>query len=318
MEMECPKCGSNASHLIADVDGNTYDHQQVFIMDLRLAWPSLRSAVTSWLDNRCPSMGAAIAYYAAFSLAPLLLLIIAVAGLAFGREAAQGAIVAQLSGLIGTEGAAALEAMIQSASKPGASAFASAVGIGALVLAATGAVGEIQSALNLIWKARPRKESALQTILRRRLLSLSLAVVMGFLLMISLVVSAALAAWSDYLAGLVSGFDLILWTVNIIVSFSVITALFAMVFKILPDVPIAWRDVWSGAIVTALLFTFGKFIIGAYIGNSSITSTHGAAAALVIVLLWVYYTSQILLFGAELAHAYTEHRDSRRVGRTHQ
>lgn len=282
-------------------------------MDLRLAWLSLRSAVPSWLNNRCPSMGAAIAYYAAFSLAPLLLLVIGVAGLAFGREAAQGAIVAQLGGLIGPEGATALEAMIRSASKPGASAFASTIGIGALVLAATGAVGEMQSALNIIWKAPPRKESAIRTLLRRRLLTLSLIAVMGFLLMASLVISAAMAAWGDYLANLVSGLDLLLWIVNSAVSFGVITIIFAMVFKILPDVPIAWRDVWSGAIVTALLFTFGKFIIGAYIGSSSVTTTHGAAAALVIVLLWVYYTSQILLFGAEIAHAYAERRRSRGV-----
>jgi membrane protein len=258
-------------------------------------------------------MGAAIAYYAAFSLAPLLLLVIGVAGLAFGREAAQGAIVAQLGGLIGPEGATALEAMIRSASKPGASAFASTIGIGALVLAATGAVGEMQSALNIIWKAPPRKESAIRTLLRRRLLTLSLIAVMGFLLMASLVISAAMAAWGDYLANLVSGLDLLLWIVNSVVSFGVITIIFAMVFKILPDVPIAWRDVWSGAIVTALLFTFGKFIIGAYIGSSSVTTTHGAAAALVIVLLWVYYTSQILLFGAEIAHAYAERRRSRGV-----
>jgi membrane protein len=270
---------------------------------LRDAWFLLKAAVAGWVADRCASMGAAIAYYAAFSLAPLLILVIAIAGLAFGREAAEGAILGQLQGLIGREGGAALEAMIAGAGDLDASALAGLFGIGALILAATGAVTEIQSSLNVIWRAPPRAESTFWTIVRRRLLSISLVAVMGFLLMTSLVVSAALAAGSDYLGERISGLDVILRVVNFVVSTAVIAVLFGMIFKILPDVPVRWRDVWIGAVVTALLFSLGKSAIGAYVGSSAAASTYGAAAALVIILLWVYYTSQILLFGAELARA---------------
>lgn len=274
-----------------------------------LSWQFLKTVMGSWFNDRCLSMGAAIAYYAAFSLAPLLILVIAVAALAFGREAAQGAIVGQLGALIGPEGEAALAALIENASRPGSGGLvANIIGVGALLLAATGAVGEIQSSLNVIWKTSPAKESTVRVFLRRKVLSYSFVVVMGFLLMTSLVVSAALAAAGDHLAAYVPGLDVILQIVNFIVSLAVVTAIFATVYKILPDTPIAWRDVWLGAIVAGLLFTFGKILIGAYIGSSAIASTYGAAAALVIILLWVYYTSQILLFGAELAHGHAARR----------
>jgi membrane protein len=276
-----------------------------------LSWSFLKAVIASWFNDRCLSMGAAIAYYAAFSLAPLLLLVIAIAALVFGREAAQGAIVGQLGALIGPEGAAALEALIENASRSGSGWLANIVGVGALLLAATGAVGEIQSSLNVIWKAAPSKESTLRAFLRRKLLSYSFVVVMGFLLMTSLVVSAALAAAGDHLAAYVPSLDVILQIVNFIVSLAVVTAIFATVYKILPDAPIAWRDVWLGAGAAGLLFTVGKILIGAYIGSSAIASTYGAAAALVIILLWVYYTSQILLFGAELAHEHAEGRPAK-------
>jgi len=266
-----------------------------------LSWPFLKAVIVGWMNDRCLSMGAAIAYYAAFSLAPLLILVIAIAAVVFGREAAQGAILGQLGALIGPEGAAALQAMIENASRSGSGWLANVVGVGALLLAATGAVGEIQSSLNVIWKAEPSKESTVRAFLRRKLLSYSFVVVMGFLLLVSLVVSAALAAAGDHLAAYITGLDLILQTVNFLISLAVVTAIFATVYKLLPDRPVAWRDVWLGAAVAALLFTFGKALIGAYIGSSATASTYGAAAALVIILLWVYYTSQILLFGAELA-----------------
>jgi membrane protein len=223
--------------------------------------------------------------------------VIAIAALAFGREAAQGAIVGQL----GTEGAAALEAMIANASRSGSRWIANLIGVAALLLAATGAVGEIQSSLNVIWKAAPSKEGTVRAFLRRKLLSYAFVVVMGFLLMVSLVVNAALAAAGDHFVAAIGGFDIILKIVNFIVSLAVVTAIFAIVYKILPDTPVAWRDVWLGAAVAALLFTVGKILIGVYIGSSAIASTYGPAAALVIILLWVYYTSQILLLGAELA-----------------
>jgi membrane protein len=262
-------------------------------LSARQVWRILKSAAIGWLDDRCPSMGAAIAYYAAFSLVPLLILIIAIAGLVFGREAAQGAIVAEVGGLIEMK-AGLLTAMI---------------GTVALILAATGAVGEIQSALNVIWKAPPLQEAAIVTLIRRRLLSLALIAVMGFLLMTSLAVSALLAAWNAYLARVFPVLDAVLWILNFVLSLTVITVLFAMVFKILPDVPIAWRHVWIGAAITALLFTIGKFAIGAYIGTSDLAASYGAAATFVVILLWVNYTAQILLFGAEITRAQAKRLD---------
>jgi membrane protein len=210
--------------------------------------------------------------------------------------------------LIGPEGTEARQALIENAAGSNSGPLGSIIGIGALLLAATGAVGEIQSSLNVIWKVSPSKESTIRAFLRRKLLSYSFVVVMGFLLMMSLVVSAILVATSDALAAYLSGFDVFLRIVNFIVSLAVVTAIFATVYKILPDRKIAWRDVWLGAGIAAILFTLGKFLISAYIGNSAIASTYGAAAALVIILLWVYYTSQILLFGAELAREYSRRR----------
>jgi membrane protein len=276
------------------------------MISAREVWRVLKSAALGWLDDRCPSMGAAIAYYAAFSLVPILILVTAIAGLAFGHEAAQGAIVRELGGLIGRDAAAALQTLIASAAKMRSGLFAAAISGGALVLAATGAVGEIQSALNVIWKAPPLEEGAVVTIMRRRLLSLALIAVMGFLMLTSLVVSAVLAAWSDYLAIVFPVYDAILWVTNFVMSLTVITVLFAMVFKILPDVPIAWRHVWIGAFMTALLFTIGKFAIGIYIGTSDMAASYGAAANFVVLLIWVNYTAQILLFGAEVTRAQAE------------
>jgi membrane protein len=284
----------------------------------RQAWGMLKSTFLGWLADGCPSMGAAIAYYAVFSLAPLLILIIAIAGLAFGYEASRGAIVSQLGGLVGRDGATALQTMIQSAANKDSGIVATFVGIGALLLGATGVLGEIQSALNVVWKAAPRKENTILSLVRKRLLSLSLVVAMGFLLLTSLVVSTALAVVSNYLAGKLPGSGIILEIVNFAVSLATITVLFASIFKILPDAPVAWRDVWVGAGLSALLFTVGKSLIGLYIGSSNVASSYGAAGALVVILLWVYYTAQILLFGAEITRAYAERRGLRAPHATHQ
>ena len=275
----------------------------------RQIWRILKSATIGWLDDRCPSMGAAIAYYAAFSLVPLLILVIAIASLFFSHEAAQGAIIAEVGGLIGRDTAAALQGLIVSVSEMKSGLLAAAIGIGALIFAATGAVGEIQSALNIIWKAPSMEEGAVIRLIRRRLLSLALIAVMGFLLMTSLAISAVLTAWDSYIAYVFPMADTILWTLNFVLSLGVTTVLFAMVFKILPDVPIAWRHVWIGAIVTALLFSIGKFAIGAYIGSSNLAKSYGAAAAFVVILLWMNYTAQILLFGAEITRAQAERLD---------
>jgi membrane protein len=273
------------------------------------AWCDLwRAAGTAWLADRAPSMGAAMAYYMVFSLAPVLILVIAVAGLVFGQAAAQGAIVEQLGDLMGVEGAAALQAMIVSAGHKRAGIIATLIGTGALLVASTAVFVELQAALNVIWKVARRPRRALIAVVREQLLSLSLILALGFLLLVSLVLSAALSAFGHYLDGVFPGLPLMLRILHLALSFGMMSVLFGMIFKILPDTPVAWQDVWVGAMTTALLFSIGKYLIGLYIGSSNVASTYGAAGALVIILLWIYYSAQILLFGAEFTKACADRR----------
>jgi membrane protein len=275
-------------------------------------WVSLcQKAVYGWLDDRAPTMGAAIAYYTVFSLAPMLVMVIAIAGLAFGQQAAEGALFGELADLVGSESAAAVQAMLRSASSTRSGIFATAVGVSTLIIAATAVLGELQSALNLIWKAPPSGGLSLWHLVKSRLVSLSVILVIGFLLLVSLVISTALAAFSDYLDWVLPGLVTILDIVHLTLSFAFTTVLFAMIFKILPDKPVEWEEVWLGAAVAALLFTVGKHLISLYIGSSNIASTYGAAGALIIILVWVYYSVQILLLGAEFAKAYTDQRRAR-------
>src|SRR5712691_5039173 len=279
-------------------------------------WVSLcKKAVYSWLDDRAPTMGAAIAYYTVFSLAPMLVMVIAVAGLAFGQKAAEGALFGELADLIGPESAVAVQAMLRSASDTGSGIFATAVGIGTLIIAATAVLGELQSALNVIWKAPARRGLGLWHLLKSRLLSLAVILVIGFLLLVSLVISTALTAFSNYLDWLLPGLATILEIAHLVLSFALTTVLFAMLFKILPDNPVEWEEVWLGAVIAALLFTLGKHLISLYIGSSNIASTYGAAGALIIVLVWVYYSVQILLLGAEFAKVYSDQRRALRESR---
>jgi membrane protein len=271
-------------------------------------WDLCRAAGTAWIADRAPSMGAAMAYYMVFSLAPMLILVIAIAGLVFGQAAAQGAIVEQLGDLMGVDGAAALQAMILSAGHKRAGIIATLVGTVALLLASTAVFVELQAALNVIWKVARRPRRALVAVAREQLLSLSLILALGFLLLVSLVLSAALSAFGQYLDGVFPGLPLVLRILHLVLSFSVMSVLFGMIFKILPDAPVAWRDVWAGAMTTALLFSAGKYLIGLYIGSSSVATTYGAAGALVIILLWIYYSAQILLFGAEFTKACADRR----------
>ena len=279
-------------------------------------WLSLcEKAVYRWLDDRAPTMGAAIAYYTVFSLAPILVMVIAVAGLAFGQKAAEGALFGELADLIGPESAVAVQAMLRSASSTESGIFATAVGIGTLIIAATAVLGELQSALNVIWKVPASGGPGVWHFLKSRLLSLAVILVIGFLLLVSLVISTALAAFSDYLDWLLPGLATILRIVHLILSFAFTTVLFAMIFKILPDSPVEWEEVWLGAVIAALLFTLGKHLISLYIGSSNMASTYGAAGALIIVLVWVYYSVQILLLGAEFAKAYSDRRQALREAR---
>ncbi|WP_158044304.1 YihY/virulence factor BrkB family protein [Skermanella pratensis] len=278
------------------------------------AWQVLVTAFNGWLEDRAASMGAAIAFYTLFSLAPMLLLIIAIAGLVFGPEAAQGALMGQLEGMMGREGAAALQAMIASAGKPVSGTIATVVALVTLIVGATTVFAELQSSLNVIWKADPPPGSSVVWLVKVRLLSLSLIGAIGFLLLVSLVVSATLTALSDYLAGIMPGLDLMMQATNLVISLAVVTTLFAMIYKMLPDTRIPWRDVWFGSFITAVMFSIGKLLISLYLGSSNIASAYGAAGALVIVLMWVYYSAQIFLFGAEITWAFSLTHGSRARG----
>jgi membrane protein len=253
-------------------------------------------------------MGAAIAYYMVFSLAPMLVMVIAIAGLAFGQKAAEGALFDGLADLVGPESAGAVQAMLRSASSTRTGILATVVGFGTLIIGATAVFSELQSALNVIWKAPASGGLGVSHLLKSRLLGLSVVLVIGFLLLVSLVISAALAAFSDYLDWILPGLATILHIIHLTLSFSLTTVLFAMMFKILPDNPVEWEEVWLGGAVAALLFTVGKHLISFYIGSSNMASTYGAAGALIIVLVWVFYSAQIFLLGAEFAKAHSDQR----------
>ncbi len=267
------------------------------------AWWLARDTIDVFVVNELLSRGAAIAYYTIFSIAPVLIIVVAVAGLTFGQEAAQGALVEQLSDLMGARSAEVLQAMIESASSRKAGIWATAVGFATLLLTASGVFGEMQAALNTIWKAAPQR-SAVSRIIRGRLTSLGLVLTFGFLLMVSLVVNAGLSAVHNYINSLFPGAHLLLQALTFLISFGMITLLFAAIYKALPDTTIAWRDVTIGAAVTALLFTVGKSAIAFYIGSSAVASSYGAAGAFAVILVWIYYSAQIFLLGAAFTHAY--------------
>jgi membrane protein len=270
----------------------------------------LRMAAVGWWNDRAMSLGASISFFTVFSLAPMLLAAISVAGLAFGHDAAQGAVVGELGGLLGDEAAQALEAMIVSARDVGSGIIGTTIGLIAFLVLATGAFVEIQDSLNLIWKVPPAKAGP-WAFLRTRILSLALLVGMGFLLLVSLIIDAGANAVGSYLQASLAGEIAVLGVLNSLFTLVVAFLLFAMIFKVLPGVRLAWRDVWTGALVTGLSFTLGKFLIGFYVGRSGIASSYGAAASLITILLWIYYSSLILLFGAEFTKAYAETKGSR-------
>jgi membrane protein len=270
-----------------------------------------KKSVSAWIDDYAPSMGAAISYCTVFSIAPLLLIVIAVAGFVWGREAVQGQIVGQLSGLIGKEGATGIQALIASANQPTKGLVATAISIVVLVIGATTVFAELQSALDRIWQVpQGPKVSGIWAALRSRLLSLGFILGLGFLLLVSLVSSAAIAAIGGWASGLLPGWETLLYLINIAFSLGIATLLFAMIFKIMPQAKVSWRDVWVGAGVTALLFEVGKTLISLYIGKSSVTSSFAAAGSLVVLLIWVYYSAQIFLLGAEFTWVYANDHGS--------
>ena len=276
-----------------------------------------KEAVASWSDDYAPSMGAALAYYTLFSIAPLLLIVISLAGLVFGEDAARGHIVAELRDLMGEQGALAVQALLQNVNRPTHGIVGTVVGSAVLVVGAMSVFGELQNALDRIWRAPALPGGfSLWRLVRARLLSFGMVLCVGFLLIVSLVASAALAALGKWWAAAFGGFVVLAEVVNLLLGFALIATGFALIYKILPRVRIQWRDVWIGAGVTGLLFTLGKFLIGFYLGRATFASGFGAAASLAVLLVWMYYSAQIFLLGAEFtwvyAHTFGSMKDARR------
>jgi membrane protein len=281
-------------------------------LHLRQLWVLIRNSVAAWVDDYAPSMGAALAYYTLFSIAPLLIIAIAVAGLVFGQEAARGEIVAQIQDLIGRDGAVAVQGLLKSASEPAKDIVATVVSLITLAIGATTVFGELQSDLDRIWRVPPPTTvNGLWLVLRTRLLSFGLVLGLGFLLLVSLVVSAAIAALGKWSNGLFEGWEAYFHVLNLSISFATTALLLALIYKLMPRARIAWRDVWLGALVTALMFEIGKFLIGLYLGKTSVASSFGAAGSLVVLLVWVYFSAQIFLLGAELTRVYAYEHGSK-------
>jgi len=271
----------------------------------------LKEAFQDWNEDNAPRLGAALSYYTIFSIAPLLLISVAVAGLVFGADAAQGRVVGQIQAFVGRAAAEAIQDMIESARKPGQGVMATVLGTATLLFGAGGAFNELRGALDVIWEIPPRKSGGLMAIVHDRIASFGMVLVVGFLLLVSLVLSAGISAFE--LEGTFLGSAVVLQAVNQGVSLVIITVLFALIFKYLPDAhpPVAWKDIWVGAFVTSALFTLGKYAIGLYLGRSSVASAYGAAGSVVLLLVWVYYSAQILFFGAELTQVYARRHGSR-------
>lgn len=272
-------------------------------------WKLFSDSGAQWLEHKAPRLGAALAYYTAFALAPLLIIVIAIVGLVFGRDAAAGQITEQIENVVGEDGAKAVQSMVAGASHPSSGIFATLAGIAMLVVGALGLFAQLQDALNTVWEVKPKPGRGLLGFLRDRLLSFSMVLGTAFLLLVSLVVSAGLTALGNVLGE--QRATLLGQILNTGVSLVVITLLFAMIYRFLPDVRIGWRDVWFGATFTTVLFTVGKYLIGLYLGKASTASTFGAAGSFAALLIWIYYSAQIFLFGAELTKAYADRYGSR-------
>lgn len=282
-------------------------------MGIRDVFQLLRDTFEGWNEDKAPRLAAALAYYTVFSLAPLLIIAIAIVGAAYGQQSARTQIIGQFQRLMGDVGAQAVQALIQGASRPGASALAAVIGTATLLLGAAGLFGSLQDALNTIWEVKPKPGQGIIAMIRDRFMSFAFVLGTGFLLLVSLIISAAIQGLSGYLATFTPNMGMVVEIVNSILSFIVVTFLFAMIFKILPDVKVDWSDVWIGAVVTALLFTIGKFALSLYLARTSTGSTYGAVGSLIVLLVWVYYAAQILLLGAEFTKVYAREFGSRGV-----
>jgi membrane protein len=263
-----------------------------------------KKAGSAWLEDNAPRMGAALAFYTLFSLAPVLIIVVWIAGLVVGRVAAQGEVIRQFQSLMGAQASSLIESIVRGSTQPNISVASAIVGFFAILVGASGAFNELQDALNTIWRVGGQGKSFWLVSLKQRVFSLSLVAATGFILLTSLLLNAAIAIAQKSVVNFRTISAVSLQAVNFVLQFGVTLMLFALLFKVIPDVEIPWRDVWMGASVRALFFGFGKIAIGFYLGHSALASAYGAAASLVVLLVWVYYSAQILLFGAELTHAY--------------
>lgn len=281
-------------------------------ISMKQIWLLFKTAFTSWSDDYAQSMGAALAYYTMFSIAPLLLIVISITGLIFGQEVARGEIIGQLNNLMGEQGVLAIQTLLKSVNQPAEGITATAIGIILLLVGATTVFGELQNSMDRIWKAPAREGSGLWHLIQARLLSFGMIMGIGFLLMVSLIFSAGLSAMSKWWSSAFSGWMVVMSVFNFVFSFVLTTGMFAMIYKIMPRVTIRWNEVWIGATITAALFTVGKWLIGIYIGQSAIASGYGPAGALLALLIWIYYSAQIFLMGAEFTWAYSHLFGSRK------
>jgi membrane protein len=271
-------------------------------MNYKTIWSMLIQTFSAWNEHEAPRLGAALAFYTILSLAPLVILVVGIAALIFGHFTAQNQLLGQVDSMVGHQGAEAVKGMIEHAQKPASGIFASIIGVITLLFGASGVFGELRSALNEMWGVEPASEGGLWETVKQRFLSFGMVLAVGFLLLVSLVISAVLAALGTFLGGFLAIPVFALSSINFVVSLAAIAVLFALIFRYVPETKIAWKGIWIGATVTALLFTLGEFLIGLYFGKAAVGSAYGAAGSLVVVVVWVYYSAMIFLFGAEFTH----------------
>jgi len=271
-------------------------------------FPILKTTFTAWNRHEAPRLGAALAFYTILSLSPLVILVVALAGLIFSRSTAQAHILSQIQGMIGPVGGKAIESMLANSQKPAAGILGTSVGLLSLLFGASGVFTELRSALNLIWEVKLEETRGIGGLLRERFFSFGMVLSIGFLLLVSLVVSTVLAAVGKFFGGLLPIPSSVLTVFNFLISYLGVAVLFGLIFRFVPKAKVRWQNIWLGALVTALFFTIGKTLIGLYLGKSSVGYTYGAAGSVILVIVWVYYSAQIFFFGAEFTHTYAEHK----------
>jgi membrane protein len=284
-------------------------------INYKTTWTILRQTFHAWDDHEAPRLGAALAFYTTLSLAPLVVLLTAIVGLIAGHSTAENQLLTQVESTIGPQGADLVKEMIKTAEKPASGAIASIIGVMTLLFGASGVFGELRAALNKMWDIKPRSGGVWETI-KQRVFSIGMVLAVGFLLLVSLVMSTALAALGKFFGGMLPLPEWVLSAIDLLVSWGGTTILFAFIFKYVPEAKISWKFVWPGAAFTALLFTIGKFLIGLYLGKAAVGSAYGAAGSLVVVIVWVYYSSMIFMFGAEFTHVLEVSGRGQNVART--